>query len=143
MKVSGKTEAALKWAKTWPELDGFLKLNAILAKDEEASFNTAYTTSSGEPYIDGTAKHEFIFMLKMMLPWSDGYDSVNEEANALMEQWRDWVDEQYPDNVPDFDAEILDISALYDVPAMTVYSDDSLAEYNFQAKITYIEQEQS
>lgn len=139
MNFKGKTAAALEWAKSWEELDGFLKLNAILAKDGDASFNTSFSTNVIESYVDGTAKREFIFMLKMMLPWSDGFDSVNVEANELMESWRDWVDNQYPVNIPKWDVPIEEIEALYDVPAITVYADDSLAEYNFQAKITYEE----
>lgn len=139
MKMEGKVAAALEWAKTWPELNEFLKLNAILNEDGEASFNTASSSTQGEPFIDGTAKREFIFMLKMVLPWSDGYDPVNEQANALMEKWRDWVDEQFPENIPKWDCEIEDIRALSDVPSLTVYQEDSVAEYNFQAKITYIE----
>lgn len=140
MKREGKTNAALEWAKTWPYLDEFLKLNAILTDNDEASFQTVSSDSAGSPFIDGTAKHEYTFMLKLMLPWSDGYDPTNEEAEKLLERWADWVDEQFPDNVPDFgEAEIEDIRALYDVPAVTVYQEDSLAEYNFQAQITYTE----
>ena len=140
MKREGKTDAALEWAKSWPYLDEFLKLNAILARDDEASFQTVYSDSQGEPFIDGTARHEYTFMLKLMLPWSDGFDDINQEAERLLEQWADWVDVQFPDNVPDFgEAEIDDIRALYDVPAITVYQEESLAEYNFQARIIYTE----
>ena len=139
MDMKGKTAAALEWAKTWPELDGFLKLNAILAQGGEASLNTAYSTDVIRSYIDGTERRQYIFMLKMMLPWSDGYDPVNVDANALIEKWRDWVDLQFPNNVPNWDCEIESIESLYDVPAITVYADDSLAEYNFQARIIYEE----
>ena len=140
MRIEGKTDAALEWARTWPDLDGFLKLNAIQASDEDASLTTVFGDSRGEPFIDGTARHVYTFGLKMMLPWSDGHDPINSEAEQLIERWRDWVDEQYPNNVPDFGgAEIEDIRALYDVPAVTVYQEDSLAEYSFQAQITYIE----
>lgn len=139
MHIEGKTKAAVEWAKTWPELNEFLKLNAILNEDGDASFNTAFTSTQGIPYVDGTAQRDYIFMLKMMLPWSDGHDPINEQANALMEKWRDWVDEQFPKNVPAWDCEIDGITALYDVPAVTVYQEDSLAEYSFQAKITYTE----
>lgn len=139
MHIEGKTDAALEWAKTWDDLDGFLKLNAINAQDEDASFTTIFSDSEGEPFIDGTARHEYTFGLRMMLPWSDGHDPVNAEAERLIERWRDWVDEQYPNNVPDWDCEIENIEALYDVPAVTVYSEDSLAEYSFLAKITYVE----
>lgn len=140
MNREGKTDAALAWARKWPDLDEFLKLNAIQESDGDATLNTVYSDSKGEPFIDGTARHQYTFMLKMMLPWSDGHDPINSEAERLMERWCDWVDEQYPDNVPDFgDAEIEGIRALYDVPAVTVYQEDSLAEYNFQARITYTE----
>ena len=139
MRIEGKTDAALKWAKTWPQLDEFLKLNAIDAEDGDAALNTVFSDSSGEPFIDGTARRDFTFGLKMMLPWSDGHDPINSYAERLMESWRDWVDEQYPDNVPEWGCEIEDIKALYDVPAVMVYSEDSLAEYTFLAKITYIE----
>lgn len=140
MKMEGKVEAALAWAKTWPELDDFLKLNAILTEESDAALTTVYGDSKGEPFIDGTARHQFTFGLRMMLPWSDGHDPTNTKAEELIVKWRDWVDEQYPINVPDWPgADIEDIRSLYDVPAVTVYQDESVAEYNFQARITYTE----
>ena len=139
MRIEGKTDAAVEWAKSWPYLNEFLKLNAIEAKDDDAAFTTVYSDSQGEPFIDGTARHEYTFGLKMMLPWSDGRDEYNAEAERLMEQWRDWVDDQFPHNVPDWGCEIEDIRALYDVPAVMVYSEDSLAEYSFLCKIIYTE----
>ena len=58
----------------------------------------------------------------------------------MIESWRDWVDEQFPENVPDWpEAVIESIEAAYDVPAVTVYQQDSIAEYAFIAKITYEE----
>lgn len=140
MRMEGKTGAALEWAKTWTELDGFLKLNAITNEDGDASMTTVFSDSKGEPFIDGTARREYTFGLRLMLPWSEGHDPINAEAEKLMEQWRDWVDQQYEkDNVPEWDCDIEDIRALYDVPAVTVYQDESLAEYNFLARITYTE----
>lgn len=140
MNMEGKTDAVLEWAKTWEPLNGFLKLNAILAEDGDASMATVFGDSEGEPFIDGTAQRDFTFMLKIMLPWSDGFDPINAEANRLATTWSDWVDQQYEKgNVPEWDCEIDGIRSLYDVPAVTVYQEDSLAEYNFQARITYIE----
>lgn len=139
MRIEGKTDAALEWAKTWPYLDDFLKLNAILTEDGDAALTPVFGDAKGEPFIDGSARHEYTFGLKLMLPWSDGHDPINADAERLMERWRDWVDEQFPGNVPDWGCEIEDIRALYDVPAVTVYQEESLAEYNFQARITYVE----
>lgn len=139
-RLEGKTQAVKEWASTWPEIDGYIKLNAILGDRDEASMSTIHSDAKGKPYIDGTARHVYTFGLKMMLPWSDGYDDTNEEANRLMESWRDWVDEQFPGNVPEWPgASIESIEAAYDEPAVTVYQQDSLAEYTFIAKITYEE----
>lgn len=140
MKMSEKVDAALKWAKKWPQLGDLLKLNAIRNEDSDAALTTVYSDSRGEPFIDGTARHRFIFGLRMVLPWSDGHDPTNAEAERLIEGWRDWVDTQYPENVPDWpESDIESIEALYDVPAVTVFEEEEMAEYSFQSAITFVE----
>lgn len=139
MNMDGKTDAVLEWLKTYQPLNELLKLNAIKAEDGDASMSTVFSDDEGKPFIDGTARREYTFMLKLMLPWSDGHDKVNVDADKAATQWRDWVSNQYPSNIPEWDCEIDDIRALYNVPAVTVYQDESLAEYNFQARITYTE----
>lgn len=139
--MAGKTDAALSWAKTWEPLDEFLKLNAILTEESDATLVPVPNSKEDEqPFIDGTARRRRIFMFRIMLPWSDGHDSTNMQAEKLATQWCDWVNDQYPDNIPDWQgAEIEGISALSDIPAVQIYQDESLAEYNFQAEITYVE----
>lgn len=141
MDMQGKTEAALEWAKTWPELDGFLKLNAILNEEMGATMVPVQNSTADKvPFIDGTARYRRIFMFRIMLPWSDGFDQINTDAERLATQWRDWVDGQFPHNIPDWPgAEIEGIESLSDIPAIQIYQDESLAEYNFQAKITFVE----
>lgn len=139
MKREGKTDAIKAWVKSWPYLDDLIKLNAILSREDDASLNPVGTDSAGEPFIDGSAVHEYVFQLKLVLPWSDGYDDINAEAQKLMESWMDWVDEQFPNNVPEWDAEIEAIEAVSTEPTIMVYQEDSVAEYNFIGKITYTE----
>lgn len=138
----GKTKAALEWAKTWPHLNDFLKLNSILISEEnDASLvPVPNSTADDEPFIDGTARHRRIFMFRIVLPWSDGYDPTNLQAEKLATDWMDWVNEQYPSNIPDWpNADIEEIKALSDTPAIQISQEESLAEYNFQARITYTE----
>lgn len=141
--ITGKTEAALEWAKTWPELDGYLKLNAIITKDGDATFDTSYNDVSVVEYNDGTALREYTFQLRVITAWSDGFDPINIEAMKLSSQWLDWVSHQFEDgNIPDFgeDAKIQGIFPVQNVPALNaVYENDNLAEYLIQAKIRYIE----
>lgn len=135
-----KKDALIAWAKTWPHLDDYLKLNAILTDEGEASLNTiSKETQPEQVFIDGTDDIEYTFQLKLVLPWSDGYDPVNAEALALMEDWMDWVDEQYPSNIPEWDGTIHSIEAVEDEPSVMVYQEESLATYNFIVKISYTE----
>lgn len=139
--IADKTAAAVEWAKTWPELDGYLKLNAIITDEGDATLDTSVNDREVIKYIDGTAKREFTFQLRIMAPWSDGFDPTNLEAMRLASDWLDWVSRQYDEgNIPDFGAEVTGIESVKNAPALNaVYEDDNLAEYLIQAKITYIE----
>lgn len=141
-KIEGKTKAALEWAKGWDKLDGYLKLNALITEDGDATFNTSYNDVSVAEYNDGTAKRQYTFQLRVIAPWSDGYDPVNIQAEQLAASWLDWVAEQYKlGNLPEWEgADIISIRPAQNAPALNaVFQEDSLAEYMIQAVITYIE----
>lgn len=139
--MAGKAEAALAWAGEWPEIDGYIKLNALITNEGEATLATASNDVALEEYNDGTAKRRYTFLLKVVTSWSDGYDSVNVEAERLASSWLDWVSEQFPDHVPEWPgASIVGIEPTQNAPILdTVWEDDGLAQYVIQAVITYIE----
>lgn len=139
--IEGKTSAALEWAKGWPHLEGYLKLNSIITEDGDASFDTSYNDVAIQKYNDGTAKRQYTFQLRIITPWSDGFDPVNIQAERLASSWLDWVGRQFPDNIPEWDgADITAIEPAQNAPALNrVFQDESLAEYLIQAIITYIE----
>ena len=140
--LNGKASAVFDWLLTWPELDGYLKMNAILTEENAASFNVVPNEEMLEGYIDGTAMRRYTFQLKAVLPWSAGYDMVNHEAEALVASWHDWVSSQYAiGNVPLWEgACITGISPTQNAPGLNfVYQDDGLAEYVFEAVIDYEE----
>lgn len=141
MIVEGKAEAVLEWARTWPELDGYLKLNATVAENGDASLNVVQGDSVVMKYIDGSAQRQWIFQLKVIVPWSDGHDEINEAAERFAASWQDWVASQYPGNIPEWpNAEITGIEPQWNTPALNyIYEDGSLAEYVVQAVIDYIE----
>lgn len=141
MRSEGKAAAVLEWARKWPELDGYLKLNAITTEVGDASLNVVQTDSKTGEYIDGTAMRRWTFQLKIITAWSSGFDPTNALAESLAASWQDWVSEQYPGNVPDWPgAEITGISPQWAGPALNyVYADDGLAEYVIQAVIDYEE----
>lgn len=140
--ITGKAGAVFEWLTEWPALNGYLKFNALLSKEDEASFNIVPRDYIVEQFIDGTAKRRYAFQLKAVLPWSEGYDSVNRDAEEMVASWLDWVSAQYAKgNVPQWEgATITDIAPTQNAPGLNfVYQDDGLAEYVFEAVIDYEE----
>lgn len=140
--LKDKTPAVFDWLLTWPELDGYLKMNAILTEADSTSFNVVPNEAVVEAYIDGTARRRYTFQLKAVLPWSDGYDGVNAKAEQMVATWHDWVSSQYDaGNVPLWQgARITDIYPTQNAPGLNfVYQEDGLAEYVFEAVIDYEE----
>lgn len=143
MDIIGKTKAVMNWARGWPELKGYLKLNAI---DTETVGDAAVMPISDDlavrEWIDGTADRVFTADLRMVLSWSDGFDDINEEAVRLMESWMEWVAEQYPRNVPDLGeaARVTAIEPVQNMPEPSmIYAESQTAEYSFLARISYTE----
>lgn len=140
--LKDKTPAVFDWLLSWPELNGYLKMNAILTEPDAASFNVVPNEYVTERYIDGTARRQYTFQLKAVLPWSAGYDGVNHNAEKLVATWHDWVSAQFGEgNVPLWKkAKITDIAPTQNAPGLNfVYQDEGLAEYVFEAVIDYEE----
>lgn len=137
----GKAAAFLEWAKGWPALDGYLKLNALTIAPGEASASPIASERVIRQYIDGTADRVYRAQMRLVLQWSDGYDAVNADADRLANEWAEWVNSQYAlGNVPEWDADITDIRTAEDQAALNVaLQDDSTAVYLFTAEIYYTE----
>lgn len=147
MDIYGKTEAVEKWAKKWPEFDGYLKLNATTAELGESSLVTNYNDVivdyEDEAYIDGTAPRRYSFALNLILQWSDGYDDVNMESMKYASKLLDWVNDQMEEgNIPDFgeDAEITSIETEQNLPSLAaIFESEPLAQYTIAVRINYEE----
>lgn len=145
MGMKGKTKAVVEWLKTYPDLGGYLKLNATELNAGERTINTVYNDSKVKEFINGTVERQYTFALVMVCGWSSGFDAVNEEAEEWGEDWLDWCDAQFKaGNVPDFGEKctIRAIESLQNIPSLAAtYQEEQLARYMFQARITYWEKE--
>lgn len=140
-KLKGKADKLVDWLKGWDGFDSYLKFNALVRTEGDASVNVVVNSTPIEKFIDGTAIYDFTFRVNMMFAWSDGFDSTNTEAFNTMSSLLDWIDEQYPDNTPDWDgAEIMDITVTDSAPSLDyVEASDEMAQYSIVAKIRYKE----
>lgn len=140
-KIKGKANKLLEWIKGWDGFDGYAKLNAIVAEEGDASLNIVVNDDVVEQYLDGTALRDYTFMIKMILPWSDGFDPVNVESENTAASLLDWIDGQFPQNLPAWEgADIREITLVNNAPSLdTVDTEESIAEYSVIAKIRYVE----
>ena len=135
----GVSKALFQWASGFPSIDRPLRLNAPLERSGDHCLATGPATTVSE-YIDGTTERRVDFALVLMAPWSEGADGLNAEALAEGERWLDWVEAQWPDNLPDL-GEGREVTALttYDgAPLLVqVMPDATTAKYQFQAHLDY------
>lgn len=137
-----KTDAVVDWAKKWDGFGDFLKLNSIVIDEGQATLVTDPKDVSILKYIDGTDIRQYAFQLRMVLPWSDGYDSVNENSLAFAVKLQDWLVEQDKEGkYPEWeDTLITSLLPTQTIPALNfVYQEDSLAEYLIPVLIKYEE----
>lgn len=137
-----KTKQVVEWAKGWEGFGDYLKLNALMAGQGEASVVTEVADYAVKEYIDGSADRVYLFSFKMVLPWSDGFDSTNQDSLEVAQQLYDWVVMQdEAERYPEWDDAVI-TSALptYSMPKLNfVYEEDALAEYVIQVRIEYTE----
>lgn len=140
-KIKGKADALVEWLKGWEGFDDYLKLNALVTKEGDASVNIVVNDAEVEKYIDGTAIRDFTFQIKSVQPWSDGYDQTNVDAVEGLSALLDWLDDQLPDNKPNWEgADITELILLNNAPSLDyVHETDELAEYSITAKLRYKE----
>lgn len=137
MSTADRYRGVLAWARG---RDEYVRLNAALNRSGDVSVSTGFGDKSTATYLDGSTDRRLTFAVNVVAPWSPGNDSLNADAMAAASDWMDWVDSQYPGNVPDLgaDCEVFGIEALYDVPALSqVFPTGDTALYTFQAAVDY------
>lgn len=138
--IEGKADALQKWLKGWDGIGDYLKLNAAVHDAGEAAVNIVYNDHVLRRYIDGSTERDYTFELLLVTDWSAGFDTINAEALNLGARWLDWVERQYPVNVPEGFGSVTAIEPLYNTPSLkSVDEDGQTAVYSFQARITYRE----
>lgn len=142
LSLRDKTKAVVEWAKTWDGFDGYLKLNALVTEQGESTLVTEPVDRALTTYIDDTGVRQYAFTLRLVLPWSSGFDQTNENSMAYAVMLFDWVEEQNDiGNYPDWPgALITELLPTQSLPSVNfVYEEDGLAEYLIRFIINYEE----
>lgn len=139
--ITNKADKLIEWAKGWDGFGGYLKLNALVNEEGDASMNVVANERVVVQYIDGSAIREYTAQFKLVTSWSAERDPINAEAERYLCGLVDWVNDQFPDNLPDWPgATITDIHTQNNAPSLDfVHEQDELAEYSINVIITYQE----
>lgn len=135
----GVSKALYDWAAGYEALSSPLRLNAPLERSGDATLATGAAVTVAE-YIDGSTDRSVDFSLVLMAPWSEGLDGLNADALAEGEAWLDWVEAQWPENVPDLGEgrEVIALATYDAAPLLVqVMPDGTTAKYQFKAHLDY------
>lgn len=142
LSLKDKAAKVIEWAKGWSGFEDYLKLNAIVTLEGEAALVTNPVDRATTVYIDGTADRRFVFMMRLILPWSSGYDTVNQTSLEMAVDLYDWVAEQNEaKNYPNWEGARIDsVFPTKSYPELGyIYEEDQLAEYIVEVEIDFME----
>lgn len=139
--IADKANRLVEWASGWDGFDQYLKLNALVSTEGDSSLNVIANDRIVTEYIDGSAIREFTAQLKVVTAWSSENVPTNAEAENYLCGLVDWINRQFPDNLPDWPgATITDIHTQNNAPSLDfVHEQDEVAEFSINVIITYQE----
>lgn len=139
--ITNKADKLIEWARQWEGFDGYLKMNALVNADGDASLNVIANERVIMQYIDGSAIREYTAQFKVVTPWSGENDPTNSDAERFLCGLVEWLNKQFPDNLPDWPgATITELHTQDNVPSLDfVHEQDELAEFSIILIITYQE----
>lgn len=128
------------WLKNYePLLDVWIDFNAVNNSEEGAvSLNSVPSERIISKYIDGTTRREVLFMVAMMKFYDSGTSLTNMENLQEVENFAEWIEANksllnFGDN-----STIEAVDVLTNYPELAgVDTDNSIAKYQFQVRITY------
>lgn len=142
--VDNKYLAIYNWVKTYEPLEDGLYFNVILDEPDTASVNSVSNGVEINTFIDGTKEVEYLFAVSIQREFDPaGTSSVNVTKENEFDDFAKWVEEQSEEqNFPDFGDKITieKIEPTQTAPMVTVDTNNQVAKYLGQFKITYLEE---
>lgn len=134
-------EQISNWIIEYQPLNNWIYFNATPVNPGAVSMNSVAGDRVVRKFIDGSKQKEIIFAIVMISQYDPtGTSSVNLDAMNEVNNFSEWIDEQMVNkNFPEFkETDFIEkIEVLSNVPSMLVDTQQGLAKYQFQVKITY------
>ena len=136
-----KYECLSNWLNNYPVIYNWLHFNASKMEAENVSLNSVSGERKLEEYIDDSYKAELYFALILVKPFDFETSETNMQAMLEIVNFMDWVDNKENIDLLSFGSDVIvdKVDVLQSSPNMVIDTEQSLAKYQFQAKVTYIQ----
>ena len=136
-----KYECLSNWLNNYPVIYNWLHFNASKMEAENVSLNSVSGERKLEEYIDDSYKAELYFALVLVKPFDFETSETNMQAMLEIVNFMDWVDNKENIDLLSFGSDVIvdKVDVLQSSPNMVIDTEQSLAKYQFQAKVTYIQ----
>ena len=122
---------------------GWLYFNATPMITGAVAMNSVPGNRVVKKFINGSMQKELVFAIDMVCNYDNqGTSDINMNAMDEVNNFADWVDKLSSTDYPDFGEynSITKIEVLTNVPSLLVNTEQQLGKYQFQVKITYIDE---
>lgn len=133
-----KYEKLSEWLSRYEPIGSWLYFNVTNVEADNTSLNSVSNDRSLNKFIDGSTECELLFAIDLVKQYDTGTSELNLEAMAECEALIDWCEHQL--ELPKFDnCVVYQLEILNNVPSLSVDTDESLAKYQIQGKVSYLE----
>lgn len=139
-----KYQAIIEWLKEYVPLNQWIYFNVTIAETDILSVSSVQSQRVLEEFIDGSKRVEFLFGIALAKEFDNGTSDINLEAYQEFENISTWIETQNEEeNYPDFGEGITieSVEVLETAPSITVDNQNSIARYQGQYKITFIQED--
>lgn len=137
-----RSSKIVEWLLDYTPVHTWIFYNVTPTEPGVISVNSVQNERYLDEFIDGSRRVEFIFAISLMKEYDTGTSPNNLEAMHEFELLQNWIEEQVSlGNLPDFgeNIEIEKMEVLDTTPSMMVSEEESIAKYQGQFKVTYLE----
>ena len=139
--MNNKYKAISDWLLNYTPIGNWLYFNVTNVELDNSSLNSVSGPRYLNRFIDGSVECELGFTINLVKSYDTGTSDTNLEALEECHKLMKWCEDQVRDgNLPVFDNCIVNsLEILQDTPSLAVDEDQSLARYQIQGQVNYLE----
>ena len=132
-----------EWFKNYEDIGSWLYFNSTPVELGVTSMLTNSNSYSIRKFIDGSKSVSITVTINMIKSYDEGTSDINLTELEEVDKFCNWITHQNEiDNYPELgdNITVTEIKVLNNVPILSVNEASQLAQYSFNAQITYLDE---